>query len=310
MAEPTDSGQKAGGISRIGLVALVVGAIIVAAAVGYRAFGEGEADQDAIIADGGPPSIEQLKAAAEKDPLNAGAWQELGFAYYETGQFSEAVRAYRQAVEGDDKNAVLWSSLGEARLMASETDPMPSAAITAFEKAIALDPTDARARYFLAVRKDLSGDHQGAINDWLALLKDTPPGAPWEQNLRQTIEQVGKINNIATDTQLAAADSARPKAPQLTAGNAIPGPSREQIAAAGAMAPGEQREMAEGMVGSLAEKLRANPANPDGWVMLMRSRMTLGQPDQAAQALKDAIAANPGEAERLTREAAALGVPN
>ncbi|MXP45813.1 tetratricopeptide repeat protein [Altererythrobacter luteolus] len=310
MAEPTDSGQKAGGISRIGLVALVVGAIIVAAAVGYRALGEGEADQDAIIADGGPASIEQLKAAAEKDPLNAGAWQELGFAYYETGQFSEAVRAYRQAVEGDDKNAVLWSSLGEARLMASETNPMPSAAITAFEKAIALDPTDARARYFLAVRKDLSGDHQGAINDWLALLKDTPPGAPWEQNLRQTIEQVGKINNIATDTQLAAADSARPKAPQLTAGNAIPGPSREQIAAAGAMAPGEQREMAEGMVGSLAAKLRANPANPDGWVMLMRSRMTLGQPDQAAQALKDAIAANPGEAERLTREAAALGVPN
>ena len=63
------------------------------------------------------------------------------------------------------------------------------------------------------------------------------------------------------------------------------------------------------MVESLDAKLRANPKNPDGWVMLMRSRMTLGQPDKAGKALKDALAANPDQAERLQREAKALGVP-
>ncbi|NMW30510.1 tetratricopeptide repeat protein [Altererythrobacter sp. RZ02] len=283
--------------------------VLAGGAIGYRVLSGDPSEVAEVATAEGPPTLESLRAAAEKDPLNAGAWQELGFAYYESGQFEDAAKAYRQAIEGDDTNAVLWSSLGEARLMASESDPMPNAAVTAFEKAIGLDPTDARARYFLAVKKDLEGDHQGAINDWAALLKDTPPGAPWEANLRQTIVQVGKINNIAVDSAIAKADEGRPAAPQLTAGNAIPGPSQEQIAAASAISPTDQRGMAEGMVESLDGKLRANPNNPDGWVMLMRSRMTLGQPDKASQALKDAVAANPDDAERLKREAAALGVP-
>src|SRR3546814_16145125 len=74
--------------------------------------------------------------------------------------------------------------------MASDSEPMPAAASEAFDKAIALDAKDPRARYFLAVRKDIGGDHQGAIDDWFALLSDTPRGAPWEADLRRTIEQV------------------------------------------------------------------------------------------------------------------------
>ena len=59
-----------------------------------------------------------------------------------------------------------------------------------------------------------------------------------------------------------------------------------------------------------AEKLlAADPSNVAGWVMLMRSRMTLNQPAKAAKALKDAIAANPGSAQRLKAEAAVLNVP-
>jgi cytochrome c-type biogenesis protein CcmH len=42
--------------------------------------------------------------------------------------------------------------------------------------------------------------------------------------------------------------------------------------------------------------------------MLIRSRATLGQPDKAAQALRDAVAANPGQAARLRQEAGVLGV--
>lgn len=309
MTEETKQNSSGGGVSRKSLGILLAAVVLAGGAIGYRVLSGDPSEVAEVATAEGPPTLESLRAAAEKDPLNAGAWQELGFAYYESGLFEDAAKAYRQAIEGDDTNAVLWSSLGEARLMASESDPMPNAAVTAFEKAIGLDPTDARARYFLAVKKDLEGDHQGAINDWAALLKDTPPGAPWEANLRQTIVQVGKINNIAVDSAIAKADEGRPAAPQLTAGNAIPGPSQEQIAAASAISPTDQRGMAEGMVESLDGKLRANPNNPDGWVMLMRSRMTLGQPDKASQALKDAVAANPDDAERLKREAAALGVP-
>ncbi len=304
-----DNQKSSGGMSRLGLAALLAAVIAAAGAIGYRALSEAESEAPAQLAAEGPPTIESLKASAEADPDNPGAWQELGFAYYETEQFGDAVKAYDRAIALDSENAVLWSAKGEARLMMSQTLEMPADAVEAFRKALELDPTDARGRYYMAVRKDLAGDHQGAIDDWAALLKDTPPGAPWEDNVRLTIEQVGKINKIDVSDEIARAEEGRPKAPQLTAGNAIPGPSKEQIAAASAIAPGEQRNMAEGMVESLDAKLRANPANPDGWVMLMRSRMTLGQPEKAKQALADAVAGNPDQAERLRREAAALGVP-
>ena len=295
----------------ISLAALIAALVLVAAALAYRTLADDseEAASTAAEADT-PPTIEALKAIAEADPLNPGPWQELGFAYYQTEQYDEAAKAYRQAIEGDKDNAVLWSSMAEARLMTSQSPQMPAEAVSAFERALELDPTDARARYFMAVKKDLEQDHEGAIDDWLALLADTPPGAPWEENTRRTIEQVGKINNIVVAGRIEEALARRPApaVPMLTAGNAIPGPTQEQIAAAGAMAPSEQRNMAEGMVESLDAKLRANPANPDGWVMLMRSRMTLGEPEKASQALKDAIAGNPGEIDRLRREAAALGI--
>src|SRR3546814_15157019 len=94
--------------------------------------------------------------------------------------------------------------------MASDSEPMPAAASEAFDKAIALDANDPRARYFLAVRKDIGGDHRGAIDDWFALLSDTPRGAPWEADLRRTIEQVGAIHKIEVEDRPAAT---RPRAP-------------------------------------------------------------------------------------------------
>ena len=86
--------------------------------------------------------------------------------------------------------------------MASPRDPMPPAAAEAFDKAIALNPKDPRARYFMAVKKDIAGDHKGAIDEWFALLADTPQGAPWEADLRRTIEQVGAINKIDVAARL------------------------------------------------------------------------------------------------------------
>src|SRR5690606_25933941 len=107
-----------------------------------------------------------LERRVEAEPHNAAAWQELGFAYFELGRFDDAATAYERATQAEPAGAVLWPSLGEARVMASERDPMPPAARQAFRKALALDREDPRARYFRAVEKDLAGDHQGAIANW------------------------------------------------------------------------------------------------------------------------------------------------
>ncbi len=304
--------------SKLGFLALGLALAAAAAAIGWSTLGGDEEPEVFAGTQGAAPTIDELQARAEADPDNPGAWQELGFARFERGEFAQAVAAYERAAALDSDNAVLWSSLGEARVMASERDPMPPSAVEAFERAIALDPDDPRARYFMAVRKDLSGNHEGAVDDWLALLDDTPPGAPWEGDLVRTIEQVGRINSISVEERLAAVQSGRAErfavapetgsTPPLTGAAGIPGPSQEQLEAARAMSPDEQRTMAEGMVSRLEERLQGNPTNIDGWVMLMRSRMTLGQAAQARQALARAKAANPGDAARLDAEAEALRV--
>ena len=66
--------------------------------------------------------------------------------------------------------------------------------------------------------------------------------------------------------------------------------------------------MAEGMVARLEERLKSEPGNVEGWTMLIRSRMSLGQTDKAKAALAAAVAANPASAAQLREGAAALGV--
>jgi cytochrome c-type biogenesis protein CcmH len=252
----------------------------------------------------------QLETTTRESPGNATAWAALGQARFEAGNFSSAAQAYRRAVELEPRNAAYWSATGEAEVLASRVEPMPASALAAFRRAHALDRTDPRARYFLAVKRDIDGDHAGAINDWLALLADTPRGAPWESDLRRTIEQVGQMRGIDVDARLAAVRQPEVAAADLpTVARAIPGPSREQMEAAAALPKGQQDQMVAGMVERLENRLRENPQQPDRWLMLMRSRMTLGEPDQAAAALRRAIAANPANAERLRAEARLLGVP-
>jgi cytochrome c-type biogenesis protein CcmH len=184
---------------------------------------------------------------------------------------------------------------------------MPPAALEAFTRASRIDPKDPRARYFLNVQKDLTGDHQGAIAGWLALLRETPAGAPWETDLIRTIEQVGKLRAIAVRPQIDAALAARTAAAGPAAAP-VRGPIQADIAAAGSIPPSEQRAMAESMVARLEQRLKTDSADPGGWVMLMRSRMTLGQPDLARAARDQAIRANPQDAARLRQEAEALGI--
>lgn len=248
---------------------------------------------------------EALASAHPDDPMSLKA---LGEARYAAQDYGQAVTAYEKVVSLAPQDAGAWSALGEARVMASPREPMPAGALAAFQRAVAIDAKDPRARYFLAVARDLRGDHAGAIADWLALLADTPPGASWERDLRRTIEQVGKINRIDVGPRLAAVRQPAAVASPGPALPALPGPSTDQLRAASAIPPSQQQDMARGMVARLEQRLKADPANLDGWVMLMRSRMTLGEPDKAAAALSAAVKANPAEAVELRRQAALLGV--
>lgn len=297
---------------------LLGGAVLLAAgSIGYNTYERSAGLASDMVSATGAVTIEQLRAAAEASAGDAGPWSDLAFAHFQQGEFTEAAAAYRRALEIAPDDAELWSALGETLVFGSERDPLPPEALAAFEKAIALDPADPRSRYFMAAKQDIAKDHEGAIAAWLDLLADTPTGAPLEADLVRTIEQVGQMNQIDVTARLAKVQAGRTPAPLApgsgsvagaAASSTVRGPSAADVTAASAMPPGEQRAMIEGMVAQLEARLLKEPEDVDGWVMLIRSRMTLGQPAKAKAALGEAVKANPGAAADLRAQAGALGI--
>ncbi len=304
------------GTLALGGAALIALAAVGVAVVRSRAPADPPTNSQAAAAPAGNVGdmIAQLEAKLKGNTTDADGWRLLGWSYFETGRYAASAEAYRKAATIDPTKSEYWSALGEATVLAGKSG-ISAPAEEAFRKALAIDPKDPRARYFIGVKKDIDGDHKGAVDDWIALLKDAPAGAPWAADVRQLIARVADANKIDIAGRLPP-----PTAPQTApAGSAvavategIPGPTREQMMAAAQLPAGQQDAMVQGMVTGLAQRLAANPKDADGWIRLMRARMVLGQQREAAAALASARAAFAGDAAQQSRfgEAAkALGVP-
>ena len=317
-ADQTDAGSRAPDPARRSgraAGALLGVAVAVALVAGGVAVWRGQKHENAVVAVAPPEPVESqapsvdnviagLEARLKDKPDDAEGWRMLGWSYFQTERYADAVAALRKATRLDPEHAETFSFLGEALVLASnEEGHIPPAARVAFDKALKLDPKDARARYFRAMAMDLSGQHRRAISAWFAQLKDTPPDAPYAEDIRKAIRTVGAKYKIEVEKRLAE--------PQFAA---LPGGmTGDDIAKAVSNLPKDQQEaMIRGMVDKLEAKLKADPANADGWIMLMRSRMQLGEPDKAGKALRDALAAfrKDQNATRKLRDAAfAVGVP-
>jgi cytochrome c-type biogenesis protein CcmH len=303
---------------RINVATLALGAsaLIALGAVGVAVLRSGDGStapsKSAAAASDGDvqqePNPEAMIAEARErlrqDPDNDQGWFNLGVLLRGTERFPEAAQAFRRAMELRPQNADYVAYLGEALLLQSEGNPPPEAE-RLFRHALELDRTSPQARFYLATIRDVRGDHRGAIDDLLALLGDAPAGAPWEEQVRGAVTRIAQANRIDIANRL-------PAPPRSTATAAIPGPTREQMEAARGIPPSQQNEMVRGMVDRLAARLRQNPRDADGWIMLMRSRMTLNQPQEATAALRSALAAFSSDAasqQRLRTAAEELGVP-
>jgi cytochrome c-type biogenesis protein CcmH len=77
------------------------------------------------------------------------------------------------------------------------------------------------------------------------------------------------------------------------------------------MAPADRTAMIEGMVGGLAERLKSNPDDVEGWLRLIRSYSVLGRPDQAMEASRAALQGvrDAGQRQRVEALIADLGLP-
>ncbi|AHE53909.1 tetratricopeptide repeat protein [Sphingomonas sanxanigenens] len=320
MASEATAGAGAG-TAKFGRIALILAALVALVAVGIaiaRSRGgdspttappPGAAASPAAPVGDVDSMIGQLEARLKQNPEDVAGWSLLGRSFMVTNRYAEAATAYDRATKLAPDNVENWSAKGEA-LVYSAGDKVPPEALAAFAEALKRDPKDARARYYQGVDRYYRDDKKGAIDAWLAVLGDTPAGADWEAGLRQRITEVAAEAKIDVSARLAAT---RPAAPlPSTATDGIPGPSRDQMAAATQLPPGQQDAMVNQMVEGLEAKLKANPRDEAGWIRLMRSRMVLNQPDRAGAALQSGLGAFGSDSaaqNRLRQSARQLGVP-
>ena len=291
-------GQRALSGLALGLAGLVaVAGAALYASMGQPELGAGVPAAPAPVAAAAPPAQEAaaqgevaqlitgLEQKMQSTPDDPEGWRMLGWSYFQTARYADAAKAYARAIALKPDGVGFQSAYGEALVQEAGGQITPAAA-AAFAQAAQQDGGDARARYFLAVRKSETGDRKGAIDDMLRLIADSPADAPWLPQLRQAAQQTAQAAGIDITTRLAAARpvgtaavpglpppvaaaAAAGAAPAPVAPGVMPSPSRDQVQAAQAMNPADRQAMIRGMVEGLAGKLKANPKDEAGWLRLI-----------------------------------------
>lgn len=326
MAEPAPKDRRPAPAT----IALALAALVAAGALSYSLFfrdAGGAASANEMVAANAaaaaPQDVAQVEAMmarllqrVRENPDDHEGWYLLGMAYRAMERFADATQAFRRAMELQPRNADYTAYLAEMILIGATSTgrPPPPEAEQLFRRALTLQPGNPQARFYLATIRNERGDHRGAVDDLIALLRDAPAGEVWPQQVRAALIAIAERNNIDLAGRLPAvpAAPAAPAAPPSTATAAIPGPTPEQMRAASAMTPTQQDAMGREMVNRLAARLRANPRDADRWIMLMRSRMVLQDRNGAAGALRSALGAFSNDAatqSRLRQAARELGVP-
>jgi cytochrome c-type biogenesis protein CcmH len=178
-------------------------------------------------------------------------------------------------------NPEAQSALGEALTLEADGTVTP-AAVEAFNKAVALQPNDARALYYLGLHDAQAGDGAAALKRWQELEAKSPPDAPFLPMLRAEMARVAREAGLPAP-----------------AGTAMPQPSREQQDAMAALTPEQRQQAIRGMVEGLAARLKDNPQDRAGWLRLANAWKVLGENASAVDAYAKADALAPVDARIL-----------
>jgi cytochrome c-type biogenesis protein CcmH len=203
-----------------------------------------------------PPQLAALLSlAVARYPNDANPLYYLARAQAASGDMPSAEHNLRKAIQLAPRRADLWSALGA--MLASEPGGEDSPdAVSAFRQAHALDPGDPDARYFLARSRIASGDVDGGLGDWRALIADLKVDDPRKAFLVQQAALVEKTRALPVDDAPAQGSDA---------------------------AQVDTQAFIRAMVAQLAARLRSQPDDPAGWARLIRAYAVLGdKPSQAA----------------------------
>ena len=131
-----------------------------------------------------------------------------------------------------------------------------------------LDNTDVMARFYMGMAADQDGRRGEAEAIWKDIIAQAPPGAAYLEMVRHTLDRKA------------------------------PGAASAEAPAAAAPDPGQHDVNA--MVERLANRLKQDGSNAEGWAQLVRSYRALGQDDKAQAAIADARKALAADPDKLS----------
>src|SRR5262245_60789264 len=245
--------------------------------------------------------VAQVEAHLEQNPEDGRGWEVLAPVYMRAGRYEDAVKARRNALRILGANAEREADYGEA-LMGAANGIVTADARAAFDRALKQDGSHIRSKFYLGVAAEQDGQRDAAAGIFREILARAPAGAPYVAFVRTALARV-----TGPEAAAAAGPGALSRAPEQNAtgpsatGPNAPGPSAEDVAAASQMSEGDRGEMIRGMVARLAERLKNDGSDPDGWLRLLRAYMVLGDRDKARAAAGDARRALTNEPDKLRR---------
>ena len=199
-------------------------------------------------------AVAAVEARLAAKPDDGKGWAVIAPVYMRLERYSDAAHAYAEALRILGEDPSRRAGYGEA-LVAVAGGVVTGEARQAFDRALAAQPGQPQARFYVALAAEQDGRKDEAIQDYQSLLVDSPADAPWRPML---------------NARLAALKG---------------GPAPHQDAAA---VPAAQRPMIEGMVNRLATRLASNGGSVDEWTRLIRAYAVLHEADKAKAALADA----------------------
>jgi cytochrome c-type biogenesis protein CcmH len=207
--------------------------------------------------------VSQVEAHLAASPNDGAGWEVLAPVYTRLGRFDDAVQARKKALLFNGATATREADLGEAETAAAN-GVVTAEAKAAFERAVASDPKEPKARYFLGLAAEQDGRNDEAASIWHSMLAEAPKGAPWVGFVRQALARVsgGPVATVE--------------------------PSTADVSAAADMSADARRDMIRGMVARLAGRLHDNGADVEGWLRLVRAYVVLGDRAKAKDAAADA----------------------
>ena len=217
--------------------------------------------------------ISRVEARLALRPNDGRGWAVIAPVYMRQGRFDDAANAYRRALILLGEKPEYLTGMAEA-LISANRGIVPDGARAAYEKVLAKDKSDLRARFRLAQAMEQDGKLEEAAEQYRELMLIGDPESPWRKLVG---DRLAVVNEQMSGGSGGGSTAGRPR-----------GPSQSDIRAADAMSAQDRSSMINSMVARLASRLEENGDDFAGWMQLINAHVVLGKMDAARSALTSA----------------------